>query len=64
METAPSISGGPGRRGRARDHRPAHRSREALANIAGTTLANITAVETGRGTLHRVTAEEVKGGSS
>lgn len=36
-------------------------TREALANIAETTLENATAFETGAGTLHRVTLEEVRG---
>ncbi len=35
-------------------------TREALASIAETTLANATAFETGEGTLHAVQAEEVK----
>lgn len=35
-------------------------TREALTNIAQTTLANVTAFESGRGTLHRVVLEEVK----
>jgi len=39
-------------------------TREALANIAETTLANVTAFETGLGTLERVTAEQVRGKSS
>lgn len=36
-------------------------TREALANIAETTLANATAFERGTGELHRVTLEEVRG---
>ena len=32
---------------------------EALSNIADTTVANITAFETGQGTLHRVTAGKI-----
>jgi D-lactate dehydrogenase len=39
-------------------------TREALANIAETTLANVTAFETGSGTLERVTAEEVTAGAA
>jgi D-lactate dehydrogenase len=39
-------------------------TREALANIAETTLANVTAFETGRGTLQRETAAEVRGGAA
>ncbi len=35
-------------------------TREALTNIAETTLANVTAYETGDGTLHRLDPEEVK----
>ena len=34
-------------------------TREALSNIAGVTLANIAAFETGQGTLHRVTAQQL-----
>lgn len=34
-------------------------TREALYNIATVTLANITAFETGQGTLHRVTAQKI-----
>lgn len=34
-------------------------TKEALRNIADTTIANITAFETGQGTLHRVTAGKV-----
>lgn len=34
-------------------------TREALHNIAETTLANITAFETGQGTMHRVTARNI-----
>jgi len=37
-------------------------TREALDNIARTTLANATAFETGEGTLYQVTAEAVRGG--
>jgi D-lactate dehydrogenase len=36
-------------------------TREALANIAETTLANATAFETGAGELHAVVLEEVRG---
>jgi D-lactate dehydrogenase len=36
-------------------------TREALANIAETTLGNATAFERGEGELHRVTLEEVRG---
>lgn len=34
-------------------------TREALGNIAQSTLANITAFETGQGTIHRVTAQNI-----
>lgn len=37
-------------------------TREALANIAETTLANATAFETGEGKLHAVAFEDVRGG--
>jgi D-lactate dehydrogenase len=37
-------------------------TREALDNIARTTLGNVTAFERGEGTLHLVRAEEVRGG--
>jgi D-lactate dehydrogenase len=37
-------------------------TREALANIAETTLGNATAFEQGEGELHRVTLDEVRGG--
>ena len=39
-------------------------TREALENIAETTLANATAFDTGTGQLHAVRAEEVRGDSS
>ena len=39
-------------------------TREALQNIAETTLANATSFETGVGELHAVALEEVRGGAT